>query len=225
MEKIISLTDSIFNIVNRYEEVFNEQWFNVYCEKSLLLLEYLQDLNNIQLSQKIYKFIEDDKPIQYFSEQDINYLLLQESVDNSKIINHLLDYFEILNYSDSLKARIKDEAINCYLDSTNFILALINGKRLMKLANDFTDEDVRVILEGIFERQGANNQITESGEMESVILDLFDKTINLEGIQDDWKIFIDKLIEVNQDKYDEIKEKFVEIYGEEDVEEHNPLED
>ena len=65
--------------VNRYEEEFNEQWFKTYFEKALKLLQYLQNLNNIQLSQKIYDFIEDNKTVQYFSEEDINYLLSQES--------------------------------------------------------------------------------------------------------------------------------------------------
>ena len=204
--------------VNRYEEDFNDQWFKTYFEKALRLLQYFQSLNNIQLSQKIYDFIEDDKTIQYFSEKDINYLLSEKPYDDSKIVKYLLDHIKILNYSDNLKNRLKSEVIETFLDSNSFDIALENGKRLIKLANYFDEEDLRKILVGIFERQRTYNQITNSGGMETVFEDLFDKTINIYGFEEDWKIFTDRLLEVDENRYKGIKEKFLEIYGEQTIE-------
>ena len=163
--------------------------------------------------------------IQYISEQDINYLFSKDEFDDSIIINHLLDFVSILDYSDSLKTKIKTEAISSYLDSLSFASALQNGKRLLKLAGYFTEADVREILSGIFTRQGTPNQIVRSGEMETVILDLFDKTVNIEDLEDDWRTFVNQLIESDAEKYSEVKERFIEIYGEQEVEEPTPTED
>ncbi len=203
--------------VNRYEEDFNEQWFKTYFEKALKFLQYLQNLNNIQLSHKIYEFIDTNKTIQYFSEEDINYLLSQESYEDSKIINHILEFMDILNYSENLKIQLKQDAINSFLDSHSFAIALENGKRLIKLAIYFDKVELKEILEGVFERQGSLNQITLSGEMEDVFEGLFDNTINIEGLKEDWKIFIDKLIKTDEERYNKIKVKFLEIFGEEEV--------
>ncbi len=199
--------------VNRYEEDFNEQWFKTYFEKSLKLLEYLQGLNNVQLSHKIYAFIESSKTVQYFSEEDINYLLSQESYEDSKIINHILDFIDILNYPDTLKDKLKQEAMNSFLDSPSFASALENGKRLIKLISFYDEQEIREMLIGIFDRQGSPNQIVQSGEMEEVFETLFDETTNLEGLRDDWTNFIDKIIEMDEQRYGFLREKFLEIYG------------
>lgn len=201
--------------VNRYEDTFNEQWFRTYFEKALSLLKYFQGLNNIQLSQSIYTSISSGNPIQYISEQDINYLFSKDQFDDSAIINHLLDFISILDYSDTLKSRIKENAINSYLDSSSFANALTNGKRLLKLANFFNEADVRKILTKIFTRQGTPNQIVGSGEMETVFLELFDKTVNIEGLEADWRGFVNQLVESDAEKYREVKERLIEIYGEE----------
>ena len=203
--------------VNRYEEEFNEQWFKTYFEKALKLLQYLQNLNNIQLSQKIYDFIEDNKTVQYFSEEDINYLLSQESYEDSRIINHILDFMNISDYPENLKDKLKHGVISTFLDSHSFAIALENGKRLVKLAAYYDAEELKEILTGVFEKQRIPNQITQSGEMENVFEELFDNTINLEGLKEDWKIFIDKLIESDEERYDKLKVKFLEIFGEEET--------
>ena len=83
---------------------------------------------------------------------------------------------------------------------------------MVKLADYFVEDEVHDVLEGIFERQGSPNQITLSGEMEDVLEDLFDKTLNLEGLNSDWKEFINKLIEVDNEKYKRLQEKYIEIY-------------
>ena len=203
--------------VNRYEEEFNEQWFKTYFEKALRLVSYLQNLNNIQLSQKIYDFIEDNKTVQYFSEEDINYLLSQESYEDSRIINHILDFMNISDYPENLKDKLKHGVISTFLDSHSFAIALENGKRLVKLAAYYDAEELKEILTGVFEKQRIPNQITQSGEMENVFEELFDNTINLEGLKEDWKIFIDKLIESDEERYDKLKVKFLEIFGEEET--------
>jgi len=210
--------------VNRYEEIFNEQWFKTYFEEALSLIKYLQGLNNIQLSASIYASITSGTSIQYISEQDINYLFSKDQFDDSVIINHLLDFVSILDYSDTLKSRIKEDAINSYLDSSSFATALTNGKRLLKLANYFNEIDVRRILTEIFTRQGTPNQIVGSGEMENVFLELFDKTVNIEGLESDWRTFVNQLIESDAEKYKEVKERLIEIYGEEETEEVTPPE-
>jgi len=210
--------------VNRYEEDFNERWFKTYFEKSLTLIKYLQGLNNIQLSESIYTSITSGNSIQYISEQDINYLFSKDQFDDSIIINHLLDFVSILDYSETLKSRIKDDAINSFLDSSSFANALTNGKRLLKLANYFNETDVRRILIDIFTREGTPNQIIGSGEMEVVFLELFDKTVNIEGLEWDWRTFVNQLIESNAEKYNEVKEKLLEIYGEEETEEETTIE-
>lgn len=199
--------------VNRYEEDFNEQWFKTYFEKSLKLLDYLQSLNNVQLSHKIYGFIESSKTVQCFSEEDINYLLSQDSYEDSKIINYILDFIDISNYPDTLKDKLKQEAIKSFLDSPSFASALENGEGLIKLISFCEEQEIREILIGIFERQGTPNQIVQAGKMEYVIETLFDETTNLEGLREDWKKFIDRIIEMDEQRYGFLKEKFLETYG------------
>lgn len=204
--------------VNRYEEDYNERWFKTYFEKSLTLIKYLQGLNDIQLSQSIYTSITSKTSIQYISEQDVHYLFSKDQFDDSVIINHLLDFISILDYSDALKSRIKEDTINTYLDSSGFECALTNGKRLLKLANYFNEADVKRILTEVFTRQGTPNQIVGSGEMETVFLELFDKTVNIEGLVTDWRVFVARLIESDAEKYREVNERLLDIYGQEEAE-------
>lgn len=201
--------------VNRYEEIFNEQWFKAYFEEALNLIKYFQGLNNIQLSQSIYTSITSGTSIQYISEKDINYLFSKDQFDDSIIINHLLDFVSISDYSDALKSKIKDDAIDNYLNSSSFTNALINGKKLIKLTDCFNETDIRKILLGIQNRQETPNQIIGSYEMEIVILNLFENTVNIEGLGHEWGAIIKKLIEHNEQKYRKVKERFLEVYGEE----------
>jgi len=162
--------------VNRYEEDFSEQWFKTYFEKSLRFLRYIQDLNNTQLSKKIYDLIENNTSIHYFSEKDINYLLSQEDYNNTKIINHILDHIIVIDYSKDLINKIKEEIIDSYLRSKSYDSAYTNGIRMIKLKNSFSSEDIKKILTGIFIEQKDHNQIIFSNKMDEIFSELLENS-------------------------------------------------
>ena len=200
--------------VNKYEEDFNELWLKRYFDRSISLLEYLQNLNNIQRSQKIYDLMESNKTVRYFSDEDIKYLLSQSAYENSKIIQHLLDFIEISNCSENLKNWLKNKAINAFLDSHSFSTAFENGKRIVNLAPCYNKKDVKTILSGVFERQKSSvNQIIFSGNIEYVFGCLFDKTINLEGLEEDWRRFLEEVSQYGDEYYSRLKERFPKKYN------------
>ncbi len=135
----------------------------------------------------------------YFSEMDMSYV---DSVFDKRNGVDTLQYAHIARliseqeFSSETVENIKRKAIEFFLGSNSFRGATENASLLIEpLVNYFTADDVRLVLEGVFDKRGhVYNQILEAGSIEEVFLKLyFISSNNFPELQGKWDEFVDKI--------------------------------
>ena len=187
--------------VNKYEEDFNKQWFETYFDESIKLLKYLQELHDKQIIEEIHEKIIAGEFNDILSEKDIYYLLNESGVleskpqiSKSKVIEAILEKRYHKNLSEGLKEQIKESAIESLSNSYSFDSAETNGKLLLKISDEFNKFDIEKVIQILIGELGyANSQIFGAGNMEEVIIKLFEDTINIPESDKFWNLFFEAL--------------------------------
>lgn len=184
--------------------------FNAYLEKTLEILDYIQDLHNEKI-EKIKIFATTNKiDIPYLSSQDVSRIFAKLQSEEHKILDKetLLFFIKTItskNIPDDIMQQIKESGIYIFWTSRSYDLAKENGdKIIIPLAKYFDKFEIKEILEKVFDN--GYNQILPAGGIEDIFMELLNTSVNIdEGVSEYWLQFKDKLIQGGyQEKYSEL---------------------
>ena len=190
-----SLLDERNSLSHVNEYPYSEIKFKAYLEKSVELLDYLQNLH-LSYSSKTVEVIRSTKQFPNLSSNEINNILdsLVNDID-------LIAYFSTLTSQGKLNDQqidiTKEKAIKVFVASSSFDSAYENGMQLiMPIASQFNKDDYSLILEKVFTEQKKNkvNQILPAGRIEEIFEKLYTESINTyPNIKEAWEKFIRKV--------------------------------
>lgn len=170
-----------------------------------VLRQLIKVLDVIQNEHKkhigaILTYINKKKPW-YFSNADMSYI---DSIFDKRKGIETLDYMYIAQriaeqeFTPDTVENIKRKSITYFLNSGSFRGAEENARLLIKpLINYLTEEDVRLILDGVFGNGSHGyNQILSAGSIEDIFLELYTlSSNNFPELQPNWEEFVKKISE------------------------------